>query len=67
MEITLNNQTITVSDNETLESILKQNNLLDKKGIAVAVNSTVISKQKWDNYKLNNNDNIIIITATAGG
>lgn len=67
MEITLNNQTIAVSDNETLESILKQNYLLDKKGIAVAVNSSVIPKNKWANTQLNANDNIMIITATAGG
>ena len=67
MEITLNNQLITVSDTETLESILKSNQLIDKKGIAVAINSSVIPKSSWKNTKLNTNDNIMIITATAGG
>jgi len=67
MEITLNNQLITVSDTETLESILKSNQLLDKKGIAVAINSSVIPKSSWKNTKINTNDNIMIITATAGG
>jgi len=67
MEITLNNQNITVPDNETLESILKSNNLLDKKGIAVAINSSVIPRNNWTNTKLNINDNIMVITATAGG
>ena len=67
MEITLNNEIISVLNNETLASILKSNNLLDKKGIAVAVNSSVIPKNNWANTKLNTNDNIMIITATAGG
>jgi sulfur carrier protein len=67
MEITLNNQQITISDNSTLESILKDNDLLEKKGIAVAINSSVIPKTEWANTKLNTNDNIMIITATAGG
>ena len=67
MEITLNNQLITVSDTETLESILKSNQLVDKKGIAVAINSSVIPKSSWKKTKINTNDNIMIITATAGG
>jgi len=67
MDITLNNQNISIADNETLESILKSNQLLDKKGIAVAINSSVIPKNKWNETKLNNNDKIMVITATAGG
>jgi len=67
MEITLNNQILTVSDNETLESILKSNNLLNKKGIAVAINASVIPKTNWSKTIINTNDNIMIITATAGG
>jgi len=67
MKIILNNKPITVSETETLESILESNGLLDKKGIAVAINSSVIPKSNWKNTKINTNDNIMIITATAGG
>jgi sulfur carrier protein len=67
MEITLNNQPITISDADTLESVLISNDLLDKKGIAVAVNHSVIQKVNWKHTKLNTNDKIMVITATAGG
>jgi len=67
MEITLNNQKITIADNEILENILKSNNLLSKKGIAVAVNASVVPKVMWSKHQLASNDNIIVITATAGG
>lgn len=67
MEITLNSQNITVKENEILENILESHHLLAKKGIAVAINSSVIPKNKWNETKLNTNDNIMVITATAGG
>jgi len=67
MEIMFNNQPITVSEATTLESVLKTNGLLDKKGIAVAVNASVIQKVNWTNTKLKTNDKIMVITATAGG
>jgi len=67
MEITFNNQPITVSEATTLETVLKSNDVLDKKGIAVAVNHSVVQKANWQNTTLNNNDRIMVITATAGG
>ena len=41
--------------------------LLDSKGIAIAVNQTVISKSEWSKTQLKENDNIAIIKATQGG
>jgi sulfur carrier protein len=38
-----------------------------QKGIAVAVNNTVISKSDWNSYHLNPNDQVLIISATQGG
>tara|TARA_B100000809_G_scaffold244221_1_gene269964 strand:+ start:574 stop:777 length:204 start_codon:yes stop_codon:yes gene_type:complete len=67
MEVTLNNKKITIADNDILETLLESNHLVSKKGIAVAVNSSVIPKINWAKTKLNNNDKIMIITATAGG
>ncbi len=67
MEVTLNSQIIAISSDDTLENILKTHQLLTKKGIAVAINSSVIPKNKWNETKLNTNDNIMVITATAGG
>lgn len=36
-------------------------------GIALAVNDKVVSKTDWNNFKLNDNDKILIIKATQGG
>jgi len=37
------------------------------KGIAVALNNQVIPKNSWSDQLLNDNDSILIITATQGG
>ncbi|MFT4603115.1 MAG: sulfur carrier protein [Arenicella sp.] len=67
MEVTLNNKKITIADNDILETVLELNHLVSKKGIAVAVNGSVISKVMWSKHQLNANDTIMVITATAGG
>jgi len=67
MEVTLNNQKITIEENEVLETVLRTHNLFSKKGIAVAINTSVVPKSNWQNHKLNTNDIIMVITATAGG
>ena len=41
--------------------------VLEKKGIAVALNNSVILKDNWPITTINQNDNILIITATQGG
>jgi sulfur carrier protein len=38
-----------------------------QKGIAVAVNSSVIPKTNWDHHFLANCDEVLIIKATQGG
>ncbi|MDX2127722.1 MAG: sulfur carrier protein ThiS [Chloroherpetonaceae bacterium] len=38
-----------------------------KKGIAVAVNETVVSKSKWEAEKITEGDSIEIIRAVQGG
>ena len=40
---------------------------IESKGIAIAVNQTVISKSEWNKTQLKENDNITIIKATQGG
>ena len=36
-------------------------------GIAVAVGKEIISRSNWDTFSLNENDEIILISATRGG
>ena len=40
---------------------------LNKPGAAVAVNMKVISRDNWSNFKLSENDKLIVINATCGG
>ena len=65
--IKLNGQKVMFSEGISLESFLQQNHLIDKTGIAVALNKSVVPKAKWGEIQLKNNDEIIIITATQGG
>lgn len=67
MEVFINNQSVPVSDSATLSDVLLQHNFLDKKGIAVAVNNSVVSKAEWNSYKVDPADKITIIRATQGG
>ncbi|MCD6018872.1 MAG: thiS [Bacteroidetes bacterium] len=67
MEITLNDKNHSLTENSSLyDLVLAQ--LGDKqKGIAVAVNDTVIPKSQWETYLIKSNDQILIIKATQGG
>ncbi len=63
----LNGQKIKIAGEVSLFDFLSQNSLAEKKGTAVAVNLEVIPKESWEETKLNDNDKILIITATQGG
>ena len=62
-----NGQKIKIAGEVSLFDFLSQNSLVEKKGTAVAVNLEVIPKESWEETKLNDNDKILIITATQGG
>ncbi|MGJ8661979.1 MAG: sulfur carrier protein ThiS [Bacteroidota bacterium] len=66
MEIKFNGEKTIVSV-ENLKDLLIKKELFQKTGIAVAINSSVVSKSSWENTMLQENDEIIIITAAAGG
>lgn len=55
------------TDCATLEDFLKRENLVDQKGIAVALNQEVIARDRWTSIPLSENDQLVIITATQGG
>lgn len=67
MEITLNNQPKTIAENASLQDIVFAQVGEKQKGIAVAINNTVIPKQNWQSTSIKQNDNILIIKATQGG
>ena len=67
MELIVNNKTENLQAGNKLSQMLLQLNLLDKRGIAVAVNNAVISKPDWEQFELKENDKITIIRPTQGG
>ncbi len=67
MEISINNVKTTVKENTSLSTVVATNSGENTKGIAVAVNQSVVPKLEWDSTILHQNDTIIIIKATQGG
>lgn len=56
-----------ITDATTLKFLMKEKELSEKNGIAVAVNNHVISKSRWEQCLLKENDVVLVITAAAGG
>ena len=67
MNIYLNSTTVAVEKDFSLLELLQQNGFAEKKGIAVAVNNSVISKLEWEKFALNAEDKVLVISATKGG
>lgn len=66
MQICLNNEWEESCCN-TLYELLMEKAVAEKTGMAVALNNNVIPKSQWETTHLQNNDNILLIQATAGG
>ncbi len=67
MEITLNNQLLTVEPSCTLEQLLSTFSELAPKGMALAINQEIIPRSDWARSVLRPGDSIILIKATQGG
>ena len=67
MDILINNNTVSIPEDATVTTVLTHANIVAQRGVAVAVNSTVVPSAEWENYKLKENDKIMVIKATQGG
>lgn len=67
MNVFVNSQTCQLENDSNLNFALEKNGITSPRGIAVAVNNSVIPKAEWQNKILNENDKITIIKATQGG
>lgn len=67
MIVFINKEKKEISDNTDILHLLQQNGFENTKGIAIAINNEVIPKNSWQNHLLHDQDNVTIITATAGG
>lgn len=66
ISINVNNAIHQVAEDTSLATVVFKLSPVQN-GIAVAVNNTVIPKINWENIRISNNDNILIIQATQGG
>ena len=67
MQIYVNDNPVNLKNGKSLCDLMKEMHLNHQKGIAVAVNDSVLSTTEWARYQLNENDSVLIITATQGG
>ncbi|WP_426062919.1 sulfur carrier protein ThiS [Flavobacterium sp. DSP2-3-1] len=68
MELKINNQTKQfATDSLTLQALLDLEIPIKQNGIAVAINNTVIPKSNWNSHRIQETDDILIISATQGG
>lgn len=67
MDIFINNEKTEVDHGQSLTDLLKEMNIAHPKGIAIAINNTVIPKTVWEKHQLQEQDHVTIIRATQGG
>jgi sulfur carrier protein len=68
MKVIMNDTPIDLTGSSaTLEQAISLSGVNDYKGVAIAVNNTVIPRTTWNVFQLNENDTITIIRATQGG
>lgn len=66
MEIQVNGRSMPFGQRTLLE-LLKELQLSERQGVAVAVNDQVIPRTNWNLQELSASDRITVISATAGG
>lgn len=67
MKVFINNEENNLAAETTVNSLLEQLKIEAKKGVAIAINNKVISKNNWPEHSIHENDKITIIKATQGG
>ena len=67
MTVYINNKAFVFTSEIKVEELLYKAEINDHKGIALAVNNTVVPKSKWNEFSLKDDDKIVVIKATQGG
>ncbi len=65
--IRLNDEPRTFAGATTVADVLRELGLADRKGVAVAVNNSVVPRAAWPTHALAEGDRVLIIRATQGG
>lgn len=67
MTVSINNQSVETPSTASLRSLLTELALVDKKGIAVAVDNAIVPRAAWEQFTLSGNEKITVLQATQGG
>ncbi len=68
MNIKLNGEELIIDNKISLyDFVLQRFNNIEPKGVAVALNETIIPKSKWNDTVISENDNVEIVHAVQGG
>ena len=67
MQVLVNNKACELPAEATIAMMLDASGIAAVQGIALAVNSDVVSRDNWETHELKDNDKIMIIRATQGG
>ena len=67
MRVTVNDKVTTLFEPASLFELLAHLELVDRKGVAVAVNQEVVPRQLWPECQLAEGDGVTVIEATQGG
>ena len=67
MEIIINDKTLSLPEGASVATALSVANIMAQRGVAVAVNSSVIPSSEFELHILKENDKIMVIKATQGG
>lgn len=65
--VSVNGEAQQIPTATTIDGLLAQLELGSLKGVAVAINSEVISRSNWGVHVLNQDDEVLLITAAQGG
>ena len=67
MNLTFNDEARELPDGTSLQALLAELGLDTKKGLAVAVNQSVVPAAEWGATELSEGDDVLVIQATQGG
>jgi sulfur carrier protein len=67
MVIFINDKQVFADETKSLRAVLESESLLQKEGMAVAVNGSIVPRKDWETAMLNDGDKIDVISAFYGG
>jgi sulfur carrier protein len=67
MNIYINSEQKTVTDSATLQDVVLEFLHPNVSGMAIAVNNAIVTKPKWGETILCNDDKLLVIKACCGG